>query len=318
MQGYLLGNFTVEIDKRCAEVGGCWQGTPRNGIPTVGGNDALQFFYGKVLRYENPVIVDIGANTGAFSILSAMNPNMRSYAFEPTPLTYELFCNNIAMNGLENRIKPFQIALSDKNGKVVLKYPKSGKDSGLACIGNPLRFKEWIEYEVDCRRFDDFAAENEIGRADLIKIDTEGCEFFVLKGAQEYIHKYNPTIFCECVGYNTVQFGYDPREIVQLLASWGYDYQRVGAEDLYFYIPKKVQVANPHNISFGNDKENRNHSPEKPVESDRPLRVALLKQELDVFGPWSSIRWDQTTPLGLFDVWPNKASNWEMTWRVKS
>jgi len=48
------------------------------------------------------------------------------------------------------------------------------------------------------------------------------------------------------------------------------------------------------------------------------LRVAFIKQELDVFGPWSSVRWDQTTPEKLFDVWPNKASIWEMTCLLKA
>lgn len=43
------------------------------------------------------------------------------------------------------------------------------------------------------------------------------------------------------------------------------------------------------------------------------MRVALVKQELDVFGPWRSVRWRDTTPMGLFEYWPGKAVYWELT-----
>lgn len=43
------------------------------------------------------------------------------------------------------------------------------------------------------------------------------------------------------------------------------------------------------------------------------MRVALVKQVLDVFGPWSSVRWNTTDPRSLFNLWPGKVSLWEMT-----
>jgi len=43
------------------------------------------------------------------------------------------------------------------------------------------------------------------------------------------------------------------------------------------------------------------------------MKVALIKQTLDVFGPWSSVRWENTDPLRLFNIWPGKAVLWEMT-----
>jgi len=43
------------------------------------------------------------------------------------------------------------------------------------------------------------------------------------------------------------------------------------------------------------------------------VKTAIIKQLLDVFGPWSSIKWSDTTPLGLFDIWPGKALYWELT-----
>jgi hypothetical protein len=43
------------------------------------------------------------------------------------------------------------------------------------------------------------------------------------------------------------------------------------------------------------------------------VKVAFIKQLLDVHGPWSTVLWKDTTPRGLFDVWPGKATFWEMT-----
>jgi hypothetical protein len=43
------------------------------------------------------------------------------------------------------------------------------------------------------------------------------------------------------------------------------------------------------------------------------LRTALVKQVLDVFGPWAGVKWKDTSPEKLFEVWPGKAVYWELT-----
>jgi len=48
------------------------------------------------------------------------------------------------------------------------------------------------------------------------------------------------------------------------------------------------------------------------------LRVALIKQILDVFGPWSGVKWKDTSPTKLFEVWPNKAVYWELTCMLRA
>ncbi len=245
MQAFLLDDFEVEIDLRAAEIGGCWEGELRDGIPIAWGMDELRFFYERTLEYKSPVILDVGANTGAFSMLAVMNPAMRSYAFEPAPVTFEVLNKNISLNGLQDRVKTFQVALADKNGTASLKHPKSGIASGLACIGKPLRFDEWIEFEVPVSTVDDVVGEQGIDRVDLIKIDTEGCELLVLKGAQELIRKCHPGILCGCHEVNTKQFGYHPSEIVKLLTSWGYKHAKVSVEDMYFYMPKQAHIVKP-------------------------------------------------------------------------
>ena len=48
------------------------------------------------------------------------------------------------------------------------------------------------------------------------------------------------------------------------------------------------------------------------------MKVAFIKQLYDVHGPWSTVLWKDTTPRGLFDVWPGKATFWEMTCCLKA
>src|SRR5258708_34476201 len=48
------------------------------------------------------------------------------------------------------------------------------------------------------------------------------------------------------------------------------------------------------------------------------MKVAIVKQVLDVCGPWASIRWRDTTPENIFTVWPGKALFWEMTCLLKA
>jgi hypothetical protein len=43
------------------------------------------------------------------------------------------------------------------------------------------------------------------------------------------------------------------------------------------------------------------------------LRTALVKQAQDVFGPWSGVKWKDTSPAKLFEIWPGKAVYWELT-----
>lgn len=330
MQAYLFDDFRVEIDERATVPGHCWHGQYRDGIPVKLTSDLERFFYKLTLGYENPVVLDIGANDGVFSLIAAINQHIRCFAFEPAPSTYEILRRNVALNNLEDRVKTFQLALADKKGTAVLKVPSSGDEDGFACLGNPLRFNDWVEFEVPVSTVDDFVRDHGIENVDLIKIDTEGCELFVLKGAERVIRKYRPGIFCECQDINTAQFGYRANEIVKLLSSWGYCCVRGSPGDLYFYHPTESNCGKPKVIDL-----------ESSVVSSRPkvevslidsaahfesakttkkslMKTAFVKQVLDVVGPWSSVRWESTTPLGLFDIWPGKATLWETTCLLKA
>jgi len=272
MQAYLFDDFRVEIDERAAAPGYCWHVRRRDGIPVNIDGGLGRLFHRLTLECESPVVLDIGANSGAFSLIAAVNPNMHCFAFEPNPSAYDILRRNIALNNLEGNVEAFQLALAETSGTATLKVPASGEQDGFACIGDPVRFTDWTEFEVPVSTVDDFVKEQGIERVDLIKIDTEGCELFVLKGARSLIERWHPYILCECYELNTRQFGYHPSEISKLLSSFGYSQMWVSNEDILFYVPAAADIAElesaPVPCSVGAETGNTHQV--------RPLRTGLI------------------------------------------
>ncbi len=61
----------------------------------------------------------------------------------------------------------------------------------------------------------------ELKDVDFIKIDTEGYELYVVKGAEETIKRCKPTMIVEQKGHGMKYFGFGKEEGVELLESWG-------------------------------------------------------------------------------------------------
>lgn len=136
--------------------------------------------------------VDVGCNKGDFSLLASrlVGSQGRVLAFEPHPENCRWIRRSIAKNAYHN-IDLYELALSDANGIAQLHLgEKSGFHTLLA--GMPLREKGTIE--VQTRRLEDLLAEVRFERPiDAIKIDVEGAEMSVLRGARETISR-NPRI----------------------------------------------------------------------------------------------------------------------------
>ena len=71
---------------------------------------------------KDSIIVDIGANIGAFAMYAAFNGAKKVYGFEPNSEVYECLLRNVHENGLEAVIYPFKLAVSDRDDDI-LKMP---------------------------------------------------------------------------------------------------------------------------------------------------------------------------------------------------
>mgnify|MGYP003974528175 FL=1 len=142
-----------------------------------------QFIRDKILKKDINVSIDIGASYGWFT-LPFISYSKEVHCFEMRKDVFE--CLKLNMSEYNN-IHCYNKALSDKNDKLYYNINKDKDVSGMT------RIVSGGEHEVECKTLDSYLIKN----VDLIKIDVEGHQIEVLKGAKDTISKYRPVIIVE-------------------------------------------------------------------------------------------------------------------------
>jgi FkbM family methyltransferase len=154
--------------------------------------EKLQVINKILQRFSAPVVLDIGANIGnhalAFSTVAG-----HVHAFEPIPAVHALLAKNIEQNAITN-ITAHKLALSDTQGSDTI-YMVSEGNIGMSSFDN--RESTSIPVEVTKETGDNFLARQHISKVDLIKIDVEAHEYFVVKGLMQTIRAQMPVITLE-------------------------------------------------------------------------------------------------------------------------
>ncbi len=142
------------------------------------------------------VVLDIGANTGLYSLgAGAKNSAAQIFAFEPMPRVASLTRKNAQLNPSFN-IQVQQNAVCDQGGMVTLHDP-GGDQPASASLKSDFLDCDQETIEVEAIRIDDFVVAQKLERVDLIKLDVEGVEEIALRGMQQTIQKFKPTLFIE-------------------------------------------------------------------------------------------------------------------------
>lgn len=124
------------------------------------------------------IIIDIGANIGAFSILFAkLLPFIKVYAIEPVAETYIELCKNIKLNNLTNVI-PINSSIS--GGRKIDHIVYSPFGSGGASSYVTTDIKTLRETYISCLTLDELMISLNITTCKLLKIDCEGAEYDIL------------------------------------------------------------------------------------------------------------------------------------------
>lgn len=135
-------------------------------------------FLGRSLR-EGDVCFDVGGNIGfyALNFAKGVGASGKVFSFEPLKRNALLIQLAAEMNGLGN-ISVHNIAVSDAPGFVSMVIPE--EDGAYAYID---KGKAKAQSNISCITVDDFVRDNSIEKVDVMKVDVEGAELQVLKGA---------------------------------------------------------------------------------------------------------------------------------------
>ena len=160
--------------------------------------------------------VDVGANIGLMSIFASqcVGNSGKILAFEAHPETHELLQENIALNHIEN-IDTFNFALGNEPGKATI-YDNWNVNRGGASL--VIHSENSTGFEVDMKTLDEVIQTD--FQPKMIKIDVEGFEFQVLKGATNTIKNCKPILIIEFSVSRENQ--YDPFEMIDFIESFGF------------------------------------------------------------------------------------------------
>ena len=153
-----------------------------------------------IIKYTPPrsVILDIGANIGNHSIYWAMMCDAKEiHSFEPMNKAYQILCENVRINNLENIITTYNIALGSQKGYAMIKdfYPNN--------IGRTSIVETTDGVEINRIKIEALDEMNiEFSHVNFVKIDVEGYELNVLEGMRKLLMRHRPIVFIECFPKN--------------------------------------------------------------------------------------------------------------------
>jgi FkbM family methyltransferase len=164
---------------------------------------------------EGATFIDIGANVGFYSViaLDRVGPSGKVYSFEIDPRPLRCLRRTIAEFGYSN-IHVTEAAVSDIDGGLSFEPKVEHGHNRINRSGTGRK--------VASVKLDTWATAHNLTRVDVIKIDVEGAEKFVLEGARETIARFKPLLLCEAEAGSSAMFGYSPADLVVNLEAMGY------------------------------------------------------------------------------------------------
>jgi FkbM family methyltransferase len=172
------------------------------------------------------IVIDIGANVGAHTLPLAARVGEagRVVAVEPTRYAFDRLEEHILLNPtLAARIIPLQAMLMGSREAVLAEKIESSWPLDTPSDAHPEHAgvaKATTGAVVST--LDDVVLDLDLKSVDFVKLDVDGYEVEVLRGARETLRRFLPLIFFEHAPYGVAEKGYDPDEIAEILTGAGY------------------------------------------------------------------------------------------------
>lgn len=176
--------------------------------------DFFEMAYVLTVLDSTDLFVDIGSNMGSYTILACAAKGAKGYCFEPVPTTFSRLMDNIRINNLSGRVEALNIGLSDREDELIF---TSGKDCENHVVAGNEKLLDVIEVKV--LPLDAILADQS---PSLLKIDVEGFETLVLKGAQATLRRESlHSVLMELNGSGS-RYGFDENQILKTMRDYGF------------------------------------------------------------------------------------------------
>ena len=151
------------------------------------------------------LVFDVGGGIGFYALVAA-RAGANVVAFEPDPENARSFAEHVTINGLEERIHIIHQAVYSHTGHITLAVSEGASAHRNASVSAD-RPSTRSGFEVACTTLDDYVGSN-VGPG-LVKMDVEGAESDVLRGADRTIRVFRPVLLCEIHDGQNAQFVQD-------------------------------------------------------------------------------------------------------------
>ena len=194
------------------------------------------------LAKEGDVAVDVGANIGLYSLVMGkrVGKTGKVYAFEPAAGSFQTLVEHVALNDLGDVIETHQLLVSDTPS--VHLFHEDGLHGTNRIGGSRYDGPGTVCVERRTIRLDDFFCSRD-RRPDLIKIDVEGYELHVLRGAKETLKEHPCTILCEMHPPLLAELGLGWAEVSQFMRAVGYRMLDLGGDPFPGFAPDQNHLV---------------------------------------------------------------------------
>ena len=173
------------------------------------------------------VFFDVGAHIGLYTLIASrlVGPAGAVHSFEPASSTYKVLLTNLRLNRAPNVVTN-PVAVGERAGEVELLV---NRESGLTSLGATGRGQIVGVEQVAVLSLDEYAMTHNITQVDFLKVDVEGYEGHVLRGATKLIDRStNLAVLCELTAKNYRPLGLSIDEVIDWMRTRGYEAWEIG------------------------------------------------------------------------------------------
>jgi FkbM family methyltransferase len=196
--------------------------------------------------HEGMTVLDIGAHVGFFALAAAkrVGPMGKVVAFEPSPATLRVLRHHVKLNRWHDRVTVEPSVVSDRAGSVTFYTFDDSMAASLSKenveVLNVQRPEHATPVEVPAVTLDDYCRARGL-KPNVIKIDVEGAELRVLKGAERLLRESNDlVIWCEVHPRQMENLGDTASELAPFLDALGYSLAPIAEAGHHGIYPSRI------------------------------------------------------------------------------